>query len=71
MELKKYRERTEKKLADWELEKGIKIKTKNSDRVKGISERSFMQLIRERNIVVKTEKGIEYLESRKLIGEKR
>ena len=49
-----------KKLKEWEIEKGIEIKTKNKDML--ISDRMFNKLLRTKNIKIKTQKGIEYYE---------
>lgn len=50
----------------WELEKGIKVKTKK--RKETYSEKQFKRLINKNYIVTKTEKGLEYLESFKKKG---
>lgn len=48
-----------KTLKDWELEKGIKVKTR--DKSKTYNERQYKKLIKSNYIVTKTEKGLEYL----------
>ena len=47
-------------LCEYELEKGIKIHTKNKEKV--VSEYQFRKLIKSNYITCKTEKGLEYLE---------
>lgn len=46
-------------LKDFELEKGIEIKTKYKDRV--YSKNELKRLIKTNYITVKTEKGLEYI----------
>lgn len=53
--------RERKKLKDWEMETGITVKVKDKNR--RCKERSFKNLIKRNYIVIKTEKGLEYLES--------
>ena len=48
-----------KTLKDWELEKGITVKTR--DKSKTYNERQYKKLIKSNYIVIKTEKGLEYL----------
>ena len=52
-----------KKLKEWELEKGVELKVKNKEVF--ITERQFQKLINTKNILVRTEKGREYLETMK------
>ena len=60
-----------KSLKDWELEKGLKVKTHRKNRQGECSEGKFIKLIKRNNIVVKTEKGLKFLESKGLIGKRR
>lgn len=55
-----------KMLKDWELEKGVEIKERRKDKL--ISEKEYKRKIKSNYIVVKTHKGLEYLES---LNEKR
>lgn len=48
-------------LKHWELEKGIKVKPRKRTGV--YTEKQFKNLIKTSNIIVKTEKGLEYLKS--------
>lgn len=48
-----------KMLKDWELEKGIEIKEKHKDLL--LSEKQYMRMIKSKNIIIKTQKGTEYL----------
>lgn len=52
-----------KTLKEWEFEKGIEIKAKNRGKIskKAITEGRFKRLIGSSFIVVKTDKGLEYL----------
>lgn len=52
-----------KTLKDWELEKGIIVKTKNKCKI--CNERQYKKLIRRNYIVTKTEKGLEYLNQKR------
>lgn len=49
-----------KTLNEWELEKGIEVKTKK--RTLKYTEKQLKKLINTNQIVVKTEKGLEYLQ---------
>ncbi len=49
-----------KPLKDWELEKGIKIRT--NKKAETYTEKQFKNLINTNYIVTKTKKGLEYLE---------
>lgn len=48
-----------KTIKDWELEKGITVKTK--DKCKTCNDRQYKKLIKSNYIVTKTEKGLKYL----------
>lgn len=48
-----------KTLKDWELEKGITVKTK--DKSKTYTEKQYKKLIKSNYIVTKTGKGLEYI----------
>lgn len=48
-------------LKDFELETGIKIKDKHKDRL--LTKDEFKKLIKTRQIKVKTQKGLEYIEN--------
>ena len=52
-----------KKIKEWELEKGVELKVKNKEVF--ITEKQFQKLINTKNILVRTEKGREYLETMK------
>lgn len=52
-----------KMLKDWELEKGIEIKEKHKDLL--LSEKQYIRMIKSNNIVTRTKKGAEYLETLK------
>lgn len=49
-----------KSLNEWELEKGIKVKTKK--RTIKYTEKQLKKIIKTNQIKVKTEKGLEYIE---------
>ncbi len=49
-----------KTLNEWEFEKGIIVKTKK--KTEKYTEKQFKKLISTTQIVVKTEKGLEYLQ---------
>lgn len=57
-----------KTLPEWELEKGVEIKTTDRKKIVQINEKQFMRLIKDNYIVTKTNKGLKYLEENKLIG---
>lgn len=57
-----------KTLPEWELEKGVEIKTSDRKKIVQINERQFMRLLKDNYIVTKTDKGLKYLEENKLIG---
>ncbi len=57
-----------KTLKEWEIEKGIEIKTKDRKNIIALNERQFINLIKDNYIVTKTEKGLNYLEENKIIG---
>ena len=50
-----------KTLKDWEMEKGIRIKTKK--KTGSYTEKQFKKMINSGYIIIKTEKGLEYLEN--------
>lgn len=50
-----------KTLKEWELAKGIEIKTKKNI-IKCTSENRFIKLIRDNYITIKTDKGLKYYE---------
>jgi len=50
-----------KKLKEWELEKGIKIK--DNRKGKKYSEKQFKNKIKTNYITVKTEKGMDYIKN--------
>ncbi len=52
-----------KMLKDWELEKGIEVKVKHKDLL--LSEKQYIRMIKSNNIVTRTKKGAEYLETLK------
>lgn len=58
------------KIKDWELCTGIEIKG-IKDKGKRCKERTFKILVKRKEIVVKTNKGLEYLESIKNDNSKR
>lgn len=60
-----------KTLPEWELEKGVEVKTEDRKKIIQINERQFMRLLKENYIVTKTEKGLKYLEENKIIGGRR
>lgn len=62
--------RERRKLKDWEMDTGIRIKGVK-DKGKRCKERTFKNLIKTKEIVVKTNKGLEYLESIKDDNKKR
>lgn len=57
-----------KTLKEWEIEKGIEIKTKDRKNIIALNERQFINLIKDNYIVTKTEKGLNYLEENAIIG---
>lgn len=50
-----------KPLVDWEMDKGIKLR-KRKFKYNTFTEREYKNLIRKNYIIIKTKKGLEYLE---------
>ena len=48
-----------KTLKQWELEKGIKLKT--NKKMDTYTEKQLKRLIKSNHVIIKTEKGLEYL----------